>query len=153
MPTKAKKKVNIRHKKILQKMVENGGKGMNMPKAMREVGYSEAYIRSNKIKDTESWGSLVNEVLSDQKLVDIHNRLLNKEEILLRDNKQVRTGQLHSDAKFALDMAYKLKKKYGDITIQHKFGELTDQELETELATTFSALEGLDSREETQSSK
>lgn len=128
------KKINVRHKKILQKMVENGGKGLKMSDAMRDVGYSEAYIRSNKIKDTMSWGKLVEDILSDQKLIDKHDQLLNKEEILLRNNKQIHTGQPHSDVKFALDMAYKLKRKYGDITIKHKFNELSDSELEEEFA-------------------
>lgn len=36
--------------------------------------------------------------------------------------------------KYALEMAHKLKQKYGDITIRHKFGELSDEELEAELA-------------------
>ena len=36
--------------------------------------------------------------------------------------------------KDALDMAYKLNKKYGDTTIIHKFGGLSDAELEEELS-------------------
>lgn len=47
--------------------------------------------------------------------------------------------------KYALEMAHKLKQKYGDITIRHKFGELSDEELETELAKTLS--EGIGSAE------
>ena len=40
----------------------------------------------------------------------------------------------HIAKKYALEMAYKLKQKYGDITIQHKFGEQSDEDLEQELA-------------------
>ena len=44
----------------------------------------------------------------------------------------------------ALDMAYKLKRKYGDLTIKHKFGESSDEELEAELAGIISEVsEGL----------
>lgn len=47
--------------------------------------------------------------------------------------------------KYALEMAHKLKQKYGDITIVHKFGELSDEELEAELAKALS--EGIRSAE------
>ena len=136
------KKVNIRHRKILQNMVANGGKGKSMPDTMRDAGYSEAYIRSNKIKDTKSLNDLVAECMPDEKLIEKHNQLLNKEEFLGRR----KTGQPHSDVKFALDMAYKLKKKYGDITIQHKFGEFSDAEIEDRIAELISGAVGLATR-------
>lgn len=40
----------------------------------------------------------------------------------------------HIAKKYALEMSYKLKQKYGDITVQHKFGELSDEEVEDRIA-------------------
>lgn len=45
--------------------------------------------------------------------------------------------------KYALEMAHKLKQKYGDITIVHKFGELSDEEIEGEIAGEVSEAIGL----------
>lgn len=104
---------------------------------MRQAGYSEAYIHSNKIKDTKGWAELVNEVLPDHVLAEKHLQLLNKEEVVIRRNKHERTGQPHSDVKYALNMAYKLKKKYGETTIRHQFADLTDEELDAEMAAIF----------------
>lgn len=49
----------------------------------------------------------------------------------------------HIAKKYALDMAYKLKQKYGDLTIHHKFGELSDEEIEGEIAGVLSEAIGL----------
>ena len=43
----------------------------------------------------------------------------------------------------ALDFAYKLKKKYGDITVKHKFGDATDADIEAEIASVLSEAIGL----------
>jgi len=49
----------------------------------------------------------------------------------------------HIAKKYALDMAYKLKQKYGDLTIHHKFGELSDEDIEAEIAGVLSEAIGL----------
>lgn len=50
--------------------------------------------------------------------------------------------------KYALEMAYKLKQKYGDITIHHEFGNLSDEEIEGEIAGVISEALGLEEGEE-----
>ena len=49
--------------------------------------------------------------------------------------------------KYALEMAHKLKQKYGDLTIVHKFGSLSDEEIEEEIAGILSETLGVEEGE------
>ena len=112
------------HRMILKKMSENVGNkrgGKRLSKAMKEAGYSESYIRSGHIKGTKSWHSLVDTELSDEVLLKVHKGLLQNKEWRARDA--------------GLEKAYKLKKRYKEeITLKHEFEDLSDEELEKEMA-------------------
>jgi len=141
-----------------------------MEEAMLEEGYSPSYAKSGHIKDTESWGELLDEHLPDSDLAKGLRELFDKVEIahqtfpatesdesiietiesfgltVVKINKVLAWKRayypiLETQArKAALDMAY----KYGDITIKHQFGELSDGDLEEALAKTISRIsEGL----------
>jgi len=118
---------------------------------------------STHLKDTDSWQTLVNENLSNEVLMEKHIALLNKKSIDFQifpksmSNESIE-GIIKSFGfklmqivqyenwkrayfpildiqaiKAALDMAYKISKKYGDITITHKLGSLSDEEIEGEI--------------------
>lgn len=81
--------------------------------------------------------------IPDDKIIEVVEKagceLIQIEEVHTKDPKFTRKVAYYSipdstAKKHALDMAYKLKQKYGDLTIKHKFGELTDEELEAEIA-------------------
>jgi len=167
MSSKKKKPVVVqeKHKLIFKEISENGGKGNNtMTKAVVNQGYSLSYALGGKIKKTKSWHELVETHLSDEKLAQVHNRLLNAREIKqlsfnkkLKDediealiNKEgytfISTKRFQSSAvvffsvpdgatiRSALEMAYKLKGKYGDTIIKHQFSTLSDEDLEQQIA-------------------
>ncbi len=51
---------------------------MSMEEAMLANGYSPSYAKSSThLKETSSWKTIVNTVLSDEKLGQVHNELLN----------------------------------------------------------------------------
>ncbi len=105
-------------------MSENVGNkegGSKLSKAMKEAGYSESYIKSGHIKNTGSWQELVDAVLPDEVLLRTHRGLLEHKEWRARDA--------------GLEKAYKLKKRYKEeVTLKHKFEDLSDEELEEEMA-------------------
>jgi len=110
---KAKKPLE-RHKLVLKKLSDNISKGMTLEKAMLASGYSKSYARSSTtLKNTESWDSLIEAALGNKFLLKKHTKLLEKRELFYnKDVGIVETGQVHSDVKGGLDMAYKLKSKY-----------------------------------------
>ena len=62
------------------KMVENGG---NMGKAMIEAGYSKAMAKNPyKLTRSRGWFEAIDGILFDDKLVQIHNELLDAEKIV-----------------------------------------------------------------------
>lgn len=134
---KAKKKPLERHKLVLKEMSDNISKGMTLEKAMLKHGYSKNYARaSTHLRNTESWETLVKDVLNDNFLVDKHVKLLNKKELFFnKDTGLIDSGQVHSDVKSGLDMAYKLKNKYAPEEYNLKFkGFSRDQLIERLLA-------------------
>jgi len=130
----------------------------------RRFGYSESYIASGQIKESKTWNEIMDIYLPDNELALHHKELLNavkighyvfpakesdetiKETIesyglqcvritLQRPFKRAYFSIPNMDAKrHALDMAYKLKKKYGEIVVTHKFRELSDTDIEGEIA-------------------
>ncbi len=68
------KKPLERHRKVL----ENVGKGKSLGQAMRDEGYSDNYANNPQaLRKTLSWDDLVKTVLSDDKLIMVHENLLN----------------------------------------------------------------------------
>lgn len=103
-----------RQKLAFDKMAENGG---IVSRAMEEAGYSHQTAKTpQKLTESKGWKELMEEYLPDEELGRVHQELLNKREtIIVRDGKDSHvelTDQPHSDAKSALDMAYKLKGVY-----------------------------------------
>lgn len=79
-PKKSKKKfsrpsVAIKHKKVLEKMEENGG---NVSKAIRDTGlYSPSQAEHpEKILNSKTWGELMEAEFPDEAIADRHNQLL-----------------------------------------------------------------------------
>lgn len=148
----------VKHKKVLDLMVENGG---NVSKAIRDSGlYSPSQAKHpEKILDSRTWNEIIEDALPDEVLTEKHKELLSatridhmvftlgpkknvdkKEgedvlsdediiEMLAEVNCKVRRivhGETarhvyfwsndNKSRKEALDMAYKLKGRYGDET-------------------------------------
>lgn len=118
----ARKNTSVRRKKLLQKLVENGGKSVS--KAMIEVGYSPATAHSpQKVTKSKAWNDLVEHYLPDTLLTSKLGELLRKKDVIttkyLSTSKKGKVTykvkhiyQPHSDVKGALDMAFKIKGKY-----------------------------------------
>ena len=65
----------IKQERAFDKVVENGG---NVSSAMREVGYSEATANTpQKLTESKGWKELMETYLSDDKLAQKHDELLN----------------------------------------------------------------------------
>lgn len=70
LPLKTKKK----HKKVIETVLKNGG---SLSEAMREVGYSEAYVRnSHKLKNSKSFKALLEHHLPEEDLLIVHGKQL-----------------------------------------------------------------------------
>lgn len=86
-PNKKEKKtlgpVAIRHRKVLQNLTKNVGKGgkNTMVQAMVDEGYSKSYAENGNIKSGKTWKQLTEEFLGDDLLVQKHNSLLNFKKI------------------------------------------------------------------------
>lgn len=79
---KTKKKVQkflesptaIKHKRVLKYMEDNG---CSMKEALRACGYSKTVQNSpEKVTKTESWKQLIDRVLPESKLIDVHEKQL-----------------------------------------------------------------------------
>jgi len=67
-------KRNIKHEKVIKEVVENGG---SVSKAMRNVGYSDAYAKNpQKLKNLKGFKQLLEYYLPEGKLLEIHDRQL-----------------------------------------------------------------------------
>lgn len=69
--------VTLKHKKVLEKLVGNGGKTKNrkgkrksIEQAVKEAGYSEAYAKSGKITKTKSFQTMLKEIIPEEKLLN-----------------------------------------------------------------------------------
>ena len=108
---------NIKHRKVAKAIVDNGG---NVSKAMREVGYSDAYAKNpQKLLQTKSFQELLDEYLPDELLTSTHRELVHDEDSNIR---------LRS-----VDLGYKIKNKFEPEQhelIVRNYRELPDEELE-----------------------
>ena len=118
----------LRHKLVFKEALKNGG---NISKAMKKHNYSPATINNPKnVTETDSWKELMDKYLPDELLVEKHRELLNKKEVITKNNMTsggidvIPTGEIDVTAVAkGLDMAHKLKGKYqaeakGDTNIQ-----------------------------------
>ena len=123
-----------KQKKAIINAVENGG---NVSKAMRDAGYSIETARNpSKLTESVAWDKLMKKNIPDDSLASLHNRFLNKQEIVVKNNNDTKkletilTEQPNPDALKALDLAYKLRGKYSpekkEITLKD-FDSLLDE--------------------------
>lgn len=112
-----------KQKKAIEKISENIRTGNTQPlgKVLKEVGYKESVTkRPSQVTKSKGFQELMDKIgLSDECLFAKHKQLLDKQEVVLRNNNTTKeieaipTGQIDVQAvKAALDMAYKLKGKY-----------------------------------------
>ena len=131
MPTENQKRVA---KAVLDKVAK--GAKISISKEMREAGYSESVAaHPEKITKSQGWKELMEEYLPDTLLGKKHLQLLEKQEVYVKNNNKtgkievIPTGELDTQAvKSALDMAYKLKKKY-DNSVDIGFKGVSDEKL------------------------
>lgn len=163
---KATGAVAVKHKAVLK----NVGKCGSVKQAAKEAGYSESYAKNGGITGTKTWDEIVEETFSDDKVATWHEELMNAvaiqhyvfpvsesdddiiETLAEFGFKVMRIS--HGDTckrayfpivntqarKAALDMIYKIKKRY-DTTVTLKKGirELSDAEVEGIIAEEISA--------------
>jgi hypothetical protein len=107
----------VKQRKAIAKIAENGG---NVSKAMREVGYSPATASTpGKLTESVGYKELIEEYLPDLHLLDKHREFLDSPRTIKRVVKGIVvevTEETDTNAVRALDMAYKLKGKYGENT-------------------------------------
>lgn len=101
-----------KQKRALAKMVENGGVAS---RAMIDVGYSPETAKvPSKLTSSKGFQELLKKYLPDSRLLKLHEKLLEKKEVVIVGvEKGVTeweyTGQPHTDALKALEVAYKVK--------------------------------------------
>ena len=105
----------FKQKKVLEKIMENRG---NVSKSMREAGYSQATAKNPKnLTSSKGWKELIEEFLPDEELLESHREFLGKKEfVTVKDSTGTSVEYLdqpHPDVLKALDLAYKLKSRYG----------------------------------------
>lgn len=110
------RKPTVKQQRAIANVVGNGG---NVTKAMRDAGYSENTLQTpQKLTESSAWRDVFDEHLPDKALAEVHQRLLKKEDVVIRTNADgemevISTGQMDVQAvSKALDMAYKLKGSY-----------------------------------------
>ena len=102
-----------------RKISENIGNTSNY-RAMKNAGYSDSYARSGHIKSTQGWQGMVDELLPDDRLLQVHRGLLQSKEWRAREA--------------GLDKAYKLKKRYTEeFRIKTEVEQMSDEELQKSL--------------------
>lgn len=101
---------------------------------MRKAGYNPASAKNPKtLTGSRAWEELMEEYLPDNLLAEKHCALLNKTEVIARNNNDTGkieikdTNQIDAGAvKAGLDMAYKLKKKYPKDSMEIDVAGLTE---------------------------
>lgn len=98
-------------------------KNPDLPKriALKRAGYSDSMAMTAAPTRTKSWAYLMEKYLPDRNLARVHKQLLNKKEIhIIRKDEngkeiyeELKTPDTQAATK-ALEMAYKLKRRYGD---------------------------------------
>lgn len=145
-PKKSEKKrkytkptVAERHKKVAKKVIENGG---SVAQAMREEGYSEAYVKNpHKLTRSKTWQELLQEYIPQEALAQKHGELLEAttklHKIVGRDSKGNPEYDFidvpdNTTQTRALDMGYKLHGSYAPkhLVFESKYQGMSDAELQ-----------------------
>jgi hypothetical protein len=137
--TKKRKNVNKikgvpildRHRSVLNEMLANIRKPKKERKTQEQIllehGYSAGYAKMPSVlRNTNSFQALFDKEIPESLLVKTHKGLIKHSNWRARDA--------------ALDKAYKIGKRYGDVTVHHDFSDVSDRELEGELARTVSEI-------------
>lgn len=90
------------------------GKTRTEAEALIQANYSPSYAKSGLIKYTKGWKKLMNDYLPDELVVQRHQELINKREVIKKFNGE---GELIDQpdtqaVSKGVDMAYKLKGHY-----------------------------------------
>lgn len=175
---KTKETVLLKHRLLLKRLSENIRKGMTMQQAMLDVGYSDSYAKTSMLKYTNSWHKLLEETFPDKLISEKLTEHLKAKQVKqmyfhpkVKDNEikkfiedegfrfvSVKRFMATAIVYFvapdyfsqekALEKLLKLKNKYGETVIRHKFGDLSDEAIEGEIAGTISEAIGLGEGEE-----
>lgn len=125
----------------LSEIIRNsqGKKTITIGRILREAGYSESVCKApQRVTQRKGWQELIKEYFPDDLLVKKHRELLNKKEIVTYKGTYKKTDQPHTDVKYALEMLYKLKKKYDEFVREpSEIDLMTDEEIDKELVTLF----------------
>lgn len=109
-------------KAVAEEVLETLGKGKrpNIEKIAIKNGYSITSAHAGVPQQTKTFQDIISKALSDEKLSKLHEKFLKKQEYaIVSDGVKLGshieyTGQPHSDALKALEVAYKLKGRYSD---------------------------------------
>ena len=159
----------IKHKLVLKYMSQ----GYPRMTAMIKAGYSESYARSSTVITSKTWKDITAEYFDDEEVALIHRQQLQAKvpksmpfyhKISDEEIKEIIEAQgftWFAVKRFmnqayvyftvpdtmaidkALDKIYKIKNRYGDTTIVHKYSELTDEDIERETAEILAEAQGI----------
>lgn len=151
--------------------------GMTRKAAMIRCGYTAKSAQSGDICLRKTWKELLDEKLPEGFIADQHRALLEAKSIdhyvfplstadeeihalftefgfkvmRIANNEQCRRAYYavpdNTARTHAIDMAYKLRQRYGDVTVRHELGSVSDRELEEELARVLGVALKVSSRE------
>lgn len=119
-------------KEVAMEVLSTIGKGKvpNLEKIAIQKGYSPRTARAGLVQKTKTYQDIIAKALPDVTLHKLHKKLLEKKEVVITgtgrgESEWSYTGQPHTDALKALEVAYKLKGRYaesqnpsGDVNIQ-----------------------------------
>ena len=98
---------------------------MPIGKVMVAAGYSEkSAITPIQLTESKGWQELMEEYLPDKHLAEKHLEFLNTPRITrkyLKGDLEFETEETSPEAVKALDMAYKLKHRYGEMNLNQAF--------------------------------
>ena len=111
----------IKVKEAFKNALENGG---SVSRAMRDAGFSPATSKNpQKLTKTKAWQALTQKYLPDKHLAEKHREFLDSKRIIRTIKKgdiETEISETDRNAVQALDMAYKLKRRYGEEGIGDK---------------------------------
>jgi len=150
------------------------GKPMSMKRAMMDAGYSKNYAENGDMLKTATWKELIEDHVPDELVAETHEGLIKSKEIKqlyfyhkfsdeqIRKIIEAQGFTFIGSKRFmntavvfftmpdnvarakGLDLIYKIKSRYGDTTIVHKFGDLSDEDIEREAAGILSEVLGIE---------
>lgn len=104
----------LRQQKAFEKLSEIVGKspdlkGHTIGQILRDSGYSQSISETpSKVTSSKGWRELMEEHFPKEDLIKRHKSILNKQETYQYKGEVIKTGQPHSDVKYALSTLYDL---------------------------------------------